>query len=498
MNKRLFSLLLAALLSMSTLAGCATGDDTGSATGDTTAAESEAQTDPLADALAAVRAEVNWDSEDFGILYVNDIAGYSEEVEAENKQDESTSGSVINNAVHERNTLFEEYANLTFKLIPTSNSNVSVAVSGEVQSASGDFQLITQTTSGTANMATMGYLYNYLNLDINYDDKAWWDRGTLDFALGGQVFFMNGPFNIVDDDVTFIMMFNKQLREDYKVPNLYETVKSNEWTLSYFNDIISKLSNESSGDGKWDENDTYGFSTPASIGNTFFYGAGLQYVVNNRSMDTPQLVLTGSKMNLALDVLELSRSIIHDNHSSYVAAPSKEALAKDIFMQGRSLFYCEAASYLRGLNAEMEGDYGVVPIPKYDKKQEHYTTWSHSIGSTLSIPTTVAKGGDTTQFAKVLELYTLLSEQLVRPAYYDTMLTVRNVRDAESAEMVDLIFQHRTYDMAMYFDKLGMSAIFGDSVYGADKFSSAYSVVTRKFGSVVGKMLEELEKNQKE
>ncbi len=496
MKQRLFCLLLAAVLTTGTLAGCADGDTVESAA-DTTATESAAETDPLADALTAVRAEVDWDGEDFGILYVNDIAGYSEEVEAENKQDSSTSGSVINNAVHERNTLFEEYANLSLKLVPISNSNVSTAVAGEVQSSSGDFHLITQTTSGTANMATTGYLYDYLELDIHYDDKAWWDKGTLDFALGRHVFFMNGPFNIVDDDVTFIMMFNKQLREDYKIDNLYDTVKANEWTLSYFNEIISKLSNESNGDGKWDEQDTYGFSTPASIGNTFFYGAGLQYVINNRDMNEPELVLTGSKMDRALDVLALSREIIHDNHSSYVAKQGDEALSKAIFMQGRSLFYCEAASYLRGLNAEMDGDYGVVPIPKFDKAQEHYTTWSHSIGSTLSIPTTVAKDGDTTQFANVLELYTLLSEQLVRPAYYDTMLTVRNVRDAESAEMVDLIFQYRVYDMAMYFDKLGLSAIFGDSVYGADKFSSTYSAVSKKFNTVVGKLLSDMEKNQK-
>ncbi len=211
-------------------------------------------------------------------------------------------------------------------------------------------------------------------------------------------------------------------------------------------------------------------------------------------MDAPELVLTGSKMDVALDVLSISRRIIHDNHSTYMAQQGDEAKAKNIFMQGRSLFYCEAASYLRGLNAEMDTEYGVLPIPKYSTTQEHYTTWSHSIGSTLSMPTSVGKA-DAEQLANVLELYAVLSQKYVRPAYYDTMLTTRNIRDAESAEMVDLIFEHRTYDMAMYFDRLGLSSIFSNSVSGtAENFSSSYAKTSKNFNLLVNRILTGLRK----
>ncbi len=254
-SKRLISLILTLLtltVCLSLFSACAndTEGKESTATDSADNSESESETDPVVDAIEALRTKTDWGGADFGILYVNDIAGYTEEVEAEEKtSDESNSSAVINNAVHERNTLFEEYGNLTFVLIPTSTGAIGTAVNAEVQSGSGDFQLITQTTSATASMATSGALYNYLDLDIDYE-KPWWDKGTLEFALDGRVFFMNGSFNIVDDDVTFVMMFNKQLREDYKVDNPYDTVKANEWTLDYFNSVISKLSNESSGDGK--------------------------------------------------------------------------------------------------------------------------------------------------------------------------------------------------------------------------------------------------------
>ncbi len=493
---RIISAILSAMLVASAFVGCATPDQStdttaGTASGNATGpADTIPETDPVQDAIDALREEVDWKGEEFGILYVNDIGGYTEEVEAKEKADDTTSSAVINDAVFNRNKLFEDYANLTFSLIPTPNSGITTKVTSENLTATGDFVLITQTTSGTAAAATAGSLYNYLDLNIDYE-QVWWDKGTLDFALEGKVYFMNGPFNIVDDDVTFVMMFNKQLRENYRIENPYDTVKAGKWTLSYFNSIISTMSNESNGDGEWDEKDTYGFSTPGSIGNTFFYGAGLQFITNNRDMDAPELLLDSSQMEKALDVLRIARSIVHDNHSSYVARQGDESLSKDVFMQGRSLFYCEAASYLRALNAEMDAEYGVLPIPKYAESQENYTTWSHSIGSTLSIPTSVGKQ-DLEQFAKVLELYVVLSEKHVRTAYYDTMLTTRNVRDSESAEMVDLIFLHRTYDMAMYFDTLGLSSIFSDSVSGADTFSSSYTTATKQFNQKIERLLRKL------
>ncbi len=485
---RLMSLLLACLMVVSVFTACGVTDDPNPGN-DGSNAVTEAVTSPADVALEALRGEVDWGGKDFGILYVNEF-GYTEEVEAEPESQDQTGSGVINDAVFERNTLFEEYCNLKFVLIPVPNTSVNGRVQGEVQTATGDFQLITMTTDGTAGVATSGFLYNYIDLGIDYDQE-WWDAGTLDFALDGKVFFMDGPFNIVDDDVTFVMMFNKQLREEYKIANPYDTVKQGDWTLEYFNSIISQLATEN-GDGKWDDKDTYGFSTPSSIGNTFFYGAGLKYVENSRDMVEPKLVLD-DKMEQALNVLDISRSIVHDNNSSYVARQGDEVLARDIFVDGRSLFYCEAASYLRALNANMTREYGVIPIPKYNKEQANYTTWRHGIGSTLSIPTSVAKG-DMELFAGVLETYTLLSQKFVRPAYYDTMLTTRNVQDVESSEMLDLIFLNRTYDMAIYFTQLGFSSLFSDAVSSSgNNFSSSYKASSKRFDKQIANILRRLQ-----
>lgn len=493
--KQILSLLLCALLLLSMLVACGFPTNTPSGTSPDESVQGGTNenetTDPVQEALDEVLPDVDWEGKDFGILYVNDIGGYTEEVEATANYGGSSSSAVINDAVYERNSLFSEYCNLNFVLIPTSSSMVGTNLKTEVQTGTGDFHLVTQTTSGTADSALSGHLFNYLNLDIDYE-KPWWDAGTLDFAMCGRVFFMDGPFNIVDDDVTYVMMFNKELREEHQIADPYQTVKNDDWTLDNFNAIISKLSIEN-GDGKWDEFDTYGFAAPHSVGTTFFYGAGLQYVINDPTMDQPELALDASKMEKALDVLAKARAIVHENNSSYIAEGTEYGKAKAIFMEGRSLYYVEAASYLRTLNQSMDNSYGVIPIPKYDKAQENYCTWRSAIGSTLSIPTTVASM-DVEMFANVLEIYCLLSQKLVRPAYYDTMLTTRNVQDPESAEMLNIIFANRIYDMGAYFETLGFNTLFMKSVKEADTFSSSYASASKTFAKKMSVLMQKIEK----
>ncbi len=490
-TSRILSLLLAALLTASALVSCADApdpDDESNSITDTAITETEDETDPIQDALDAIKDEANWGDKDFGILYANDIGGYTEEVEASATADENTKSGVINEAVYSRNMQFEDICHLNFVLIPTGALNVNTQLAAEAQTSSGDFMLVTNSMQHTAKNATSGYLYNYLDLNVDYG-QAWWDQGTLDFALNGNVFFMNGPFNIVNDDVTFVLMFNKELRKDHNVENPYDTVRAGKWTMEYFNSVISQLASDD-GDGKWNENDTYGFVCTSSIDETLFYGADLQYIKNDRTMDRPELMLTDAKLEIASDVYDLAATIMYANHSTYIAPGENMKNSMHIFTDGRALFYSEAASYLRGLAHDMDADYGILPVPKYSEEQENYTTWSHPIGSTLSIPTSIARP-DLAQFARVLEVYVLLSAQYVRPAYYDSVLTSRNVRDSDSAEMLDLIFNNRIYDMAMCFDSLGFRGLFAPNLT-KNTFVSQYSRKRASFDKNIDSLLSKL------
>ena len=484
-STKLLSLLLAGLMLIPALAACGKPDEPGQETQQSgvTGVESESEVNVMESTISSLRESVDWNGEEFGIMYANYWASYREEIEAVSNYGGETSNAVINDAVYERNTLFQEYANLEFVLVPVADESFSTALIKGIQTGTKDFYFCTQSMSNTASTALQNYLYDYQELDIDYDQE-WWDQGTLEFALDGRIFLMNGAFNIVDDDCTYFVAYNKKVAEEHQVANLYQTVRDKKWTMSYLNSLISNISSDN-GDGVWDEKDTYGLAGSPVIANSLFYAAGLRYVNNSPEMDTPELALD-DKMDRALDVLAIARSIIHDNNSTHLG------IGLDIMMADRALFGFEVISHLRLLSASMESPYGVLPVPKFDEAQDTYYSHTNPLATTMSLPTTIAQL-DLELFADTLQLYCALSHKLVKPAYYEVTLMTRNVQDMESTEMLELVLQNRVYDMAAYFTDLGLSGIFETAVNGtADTFSSQYASVSRNFGRKVESMLKKL------
>ena len=75
-------------------------------------------------------------------MYSADIAGYSEEVE-----NVMENGNVVNEAVHKRNVLFEEYAKLTFNTMPVGQHEIITKLQAEVRAPNGDFQFLSNRSS---------------------------------------------------------------------------------------------------------------------------------------------------------------------------------------------------------------------------------------------------------------------------------------------------------------------------------------------------------------
>lgn len=478
--------------------GSETGDKETNGNGETTGGDSETETEAKKDEIASMKEELgnpDWGKKDFVCLVQDE---FKSEVYAEDGAVDSTGGSaqVLNDAVLNRNKLLEESCNLTFDTIIKATGDMSTAIKNEATTGTGDFHIIDyKMGNGTTSEALSGTLHDWESMGIDVD-KSWWDSGTADFALRGKVYFMTGDVNFCDDNFTYVLIFNKDMQKKYEntIPNPYQTVLDWEWTLDYFNSIIQGISSESSGDGVWDENDTYGFVTTWEYGNTFFIGSDLRYIKNDRTMERPELALD-SMMDKALLVLDLAKSIFNDNNATFMSQPGEEAKGLSCFKSGRAMFYSEVASYLPQLNKDMDAEFGILPVPKYDKAQEYYRTWTFTSGGCLSL-TSAITDADAEMIGKLVQYYAILSTEEVKPVFYDVMLTTQSVRDDESGEMLDLIFANRVYDMGFYFDSnFGLYSLFKNDVYqNTNKFSSAYKSATKKFDKKVNQLLKDLEK----
>ena len=108
----------------------------------------------------------------------------------------------------------------------------------------------------------------------------------------------------------------------------------------------------------------------------------------------------------------------------------------------------------------MQSMYGVLPAPKYDEYQENYSSlvWMHH-DSVLGIPGSCT---NTEVISVVLEYMSYLSYYEVYPIFYDTIILGKSARDQQSKEMLELVFQTRSFDPGQYWLEL--------SLHGGDGF----------------------------
>ena len=95
-----------------------------------------------------------------------------------------------------------------------------------------------------------------------------------------------------------------------------------------------------------------------------------------------------------------------------------------------------------------------------------------------------------------LEALAIISYQRVTPAYYDTVLQRKSVRDEESQGMLDIIFKTRTYDLCMYYSEIGLEPLFKTCVNdNKNNFSSSYNAKLKSANKAISKLISKFEKD---
>lgn len=469
---------LASLMLLACFAGCANSGDGNEENTIDLNQEQDAFT------LALSEIEVDYGGDSFAIICRNDAGNSQNEIL---REEQST--DPLETAVYTRNLLLSEKCNLDYFVTPVGTGDVIGTLENDIKGGAGEYAIAFPDMMGAGTMAQRGLIRDFN--DMPYIDLGadWWDQGTAAMSIGGKVFWMNSDINFLAHDVTFLLLFSKVLAEKQELDNLYLTVLDKEWTLDVFSSYVKRVSQDANGDSKYDSNDIYGLIGTSSMGSTFFYASDLKYI-ECPGDDDPYLCLDDSDLLRATSLLDELLDIFYSGHSTYIVNAGDENVAKLMFAQNQGLFYSEVASYIVNLK-DMSDDFGVLPVPKYDKAQENYTTWVHGVSTTMVIP---IGPHDLERDSKVIECMAILSGKYVIPTYYDLVLKRKTIRDEESAGMLDIIFSNRVYDLANYYSNLGLAGTFQGSVTkGNNSFSSSYAKNISKANKNLKKLISQFE-----
>ncbi len=366
-------------------------------------------------------------------------------------QAEEENGEPINDAVFQRNLAIEERFNVDIVEINNMGNDKGGTGKGakfiEKSVMASDFAY-DASLMGAYDVSTLSYNNYLLDLasEVPHVDltKPWWDqKASSDLAMRGKMYYTTGDISTIDNDCTFCMLFNKNLLNTYDMEDPYQLVRDGKWTLDKFMEMASQVSQDLNGDSKYDENDLYGFCIWQDSMMGMVNAAGEKFCTINESGDL-ELTLNTER---TMDMITRYMTLAYDRTISFSIFHSGD-LIEQMFANDQVLFYSRYLCIIKKYR-NMDTDFGVLPYPKFDEAQDAYYHTVAPYGcSFICVPAVVE---DVEMTGSVLEAMACESMYTVTPAYYDITLEGKQLRDDESAEMLDLILGSRVFDLGQFY-----------------------------------------------
>jgi hypothetical protein len=99
-------------------------------------------------------------------------------------------------------------------------------------------------------------------------------------------------------------------------------------------------------------------------------------------------------------------------------------------------------------------NYGIAPLPKLNKAQTDYGTYIQDQVSSFGISAAIGEADRQAVLGAVMEAMSYYSYNIVRPAYYESVLSLRFMQDPQSQAILDTMFKSISFDY-VYATSLG-------------------------------------------
>ena len=442
--KKLFCMLLALLMLTSLLVACA--NDQGNEEGTKGEQVEQVTGDPnYVDEVP----ELSFGDETVTILS-RDKFGVNDEFFSESNTD--TQSDVVAHAVYTRNMAIEDRLDVKLEML-MDDTDPTAKHSTAVKSGSSDYDIVADSTYVIIQAVLKGEFVNLRDLQYMDLDKYYWTQGYNDivsFGENNKQYLASGAIAISMFRYMFVTVYNREVFEDLGETDLYEIVKNGEWTLDYQNQIIAdRYQDTGTTVNKKDDRDMYGLITGDTVSvDPYLVAANIQLVSKNEEgewfYNTEQFART-------VDLCEKVQAL-YNNSSTYVfkSATYDDTGKTDIveaFAASKSMMATVQVFALETNVGDLaEFDYGIAPMPKFDKNQEKYATYVQDQVTGIGVSSSISDEETLAMMGAVLECMASNSYATVVDAYYSTALSYQYLQNPESKEMLDLIYDSLTFD----------------------------------------------------
>ena len=467
-TKRILSLILAALMLVPALASCdkdpSGTKDTDTSVNDTTPADTE----PAETGLVLAKT-------DFGGTELR-VMGVSEEVNfgyyaTKDIWREEDSADPYESAIYQRvQDCIEKY---NFTVTYVDDKSPINAVASMVSGGLDQVDLVFHSWGGMYIAAKGGNVLDLREVSTIDLSGKWWDQNANEqLSIANRLFYTTGELTTIDDRCTRALYFNKALAAAHDMESPYELVRTNQWTFDKFAEMCRSVYDDVDGDGELGEDDVVGMFTEPDQFSYLMTAAGEKYAELD---DTGLPVYTWLQNAEAVTKMEtIAGFLIEDNtvfsvnsYTSFGSYTNKSTYARSKFAAGKHLFSMGGALVITEF-ADMEDPYGIIPMPKWSSDQTRYYHIVEASCPMFGIPNTKADASD---IGYMLEYFSYEGMNTLTPTYKEKMLKRRYAQDTDSADMLDIIYANKCFDIG-YVGKWGNVTTIAATSISAGKMPS--------------------------
>lgn len=362
---------------------------------------------------------------------------------------ETAPGDLIGDDIFERTAWLEEQYGIIVTCEYMEYTQFPTKMPEIIGSGSTDYQLL--DTMGLSAQRLLGneYFTNMTDIPyINFDHPWWVDSALNELRLGDYVEFAVSDMLLTDKSATMIVLYNIDMASDLALDNIYDNVRNFEWTIEKMAEYAELAAlNGENGDDVADKNDIYGLVTNDDPVHMLYVASGRKFMSHGEDGLLYYSYGTDDTFDVMIDNL---------NILMYADFTWNSYLNQDapVFAEGGALFTFDKLKRCM-LIRDMKDNYGILPLPMYEEEQQkYYSPVSNYHDSMFAVINTNVNNRET--IGAALELMGYYSYYNIYRDFFEVLIQNRGTRDAESKEMLGIIFENRAYDMGLIFDPHGL------------------------------------------
>ena len=321
-------------------------------------------------------------------------------------------------------------------------------------------------------------------LEVNWDNP-WWNQIIRNMCSYNNKTYVAGGSFIFDTAQTWLLYYNEAIWKECGFEDPYKMIDEGRWTQDKFAEFCRTAARDLDMSGALDSpEDRWGLICPQQdLCRAWYMGLGGHYFLTNEKTGHVQLACNDQH---TFDIIQKMHSMkVDDNTITDNGYANDVASMIADFTQGKSLFF----AYMPGVGGlqNMEDDWGVMPMPKFDENQKDYLSGVDHNSAVFGVSVTNKDVHQVSVLLEALGRHAMILENIYWPDYKETYW---RHEESDTRVVRDYVVGHGQHDLALIMQncnsifQLPMGRVQG-AAFGNTDFPSWIDAVSEQAEAVI-------------